>query len=250
MTSYVDATIHITACSYTNPGLVRSHNEDTCLVKDDECCFMVADGMGGAAAGEVASGLFKETVIDLFSTCQKRSFLEVQKLVLECFQTANTGIMAHAAEVPSHSGMGCTAELLAFDNNNDFVLGHVGDSRTYRLRRGSLQQLTRDHTLVQTQEDQGQITREQAKKHSLRNVILRVVGVKKLLEVDIIHGSALPGDIFLLCTDGLSTMVEDEKIKEIMAFNGPLALKATMLVDQANYAGGKDNVTVVLVEVK
>ncbi len=205
--------------------------------------------MGGAAAGEVASGLFKKTVIDLFSTCRKRSFIEVQKLVLECFETANAGIMAHVEEEPSHSGMGCTAELLTF-NNNDFILGHVGDSRTYRLRRGNLQQLTKDHTLVQTQEDRGMITREQAKKHSLRNVILRVVGVKKQLEVDFIHGSVLPGDIFLLCSDGLTTMVEDEKIKEIMAFNGPPVLKTTMLIDQANYAGGKDNVTVVLVEIK
>jgi len=245
----MDKISDITVCCHTDPGLVRSHNEDTCLANNEEGCFLVADGMGGAAAGELASGLLKETVLDLFSTSKKRSSLEVRKLILDCFQAANARILDHVEEVPSHSGMGCTAELLAFDNNG-FFLGHVGDSRTYRFRQGSLEQLTKDHTLVQAQEDQGLITREEARTHSLRNVILRVVGNKKKLEVDIIHGSASHGDIFLLCTDGLSAMVEDEKIKEIMAFNGPLGIKATMLVDQANYAGGKDNVSVVLIEVQ
>jgi protein phosphatase len=245
----MNTTLKLSACCHTDPGLVRSHNEDICLADDKEGCFLVADGMGGAAAGEVASGLIKETVQDLFSSCNKHSSVGVQKLILECFQAANTRILEHIAEVPSHAGMGCTAELLAF-NNNDFVLGHVGDSRTYRLRNRSLKQLTKDHTLVQAQEDQGLITREEAKRHSMRNVILRVVGNNKNLEVDVIHGSALPHDIFLLCTDGLSAMVDDEKIKEILTFDGPLALKATMLVDQANYEGGKDNVSVVLIEVQ
>lgn len=241
--------INISSCCHTDPGLVRSHNEDTFFANDEEGFFLVADGMGGAAAGEVASGLIKDTVKELFSSNMNCSQAEVHKLVLECFQMANSRMLAHVAEVPSHSGMGCTAELLAF-SDNDFFLGHVGDSRTYRLRNGNLEQLTKDHTLVQVQEDQGLITREEAKTHSLRSVILRVVGNSKKLDVNVIHGSALPRDIFLLCTDGLSTMVEDKKIKEILAYDGPLALKATMLVDQANYAGGRDNVSVVLVEVQ
>ena len=112
-----------------------------------------------------------------------------------------------------------------------------------------MKQLTRDHTLVQDQEDQGIITREQAKEHALKHIILRVVGNNEELDVDITHGSALPDDIFLLCTDGLTNMVDDENIEKIMAYDVPPALKATMLVDQANYAGGKDNVSVVSIEI-
>jgi protein phosphatase len=246
---YVEPVIHTSACCSTNPGLVRSHNEDTCLVNNDAGYFLVADGMGGAAAGEVASGLFLETVLELFSRDQGRSPKLDQNLVMECFQSANARILSHAVEVPSHSGMGCTAELFTFHNNR-FVLGHVGDSRTYRLNSGSLIQLTKDHTLVQAQEEQGLISKEQAKTHSMRNIILRVVGNSKGVKVDMIHGTAVTGDIFLLCTDGLYGMVDDEQIQEILTFKGPLPLKATMLIDQANYAGGKDNISVALIEVK
>ena len=241
--------IHTISCCNTDPGLVRSHNEDTCLVNNEDGYFLVADGMGGAAAGEVASDLFKQTTVELFSSNHQRSLDATQDLVMECFQSANSKILSHVKEVPSHAGMGCTAELLAF-HNDGFVLGHVGDSRTYSLSKGMLKQLTRDHTFVQEQLDQGLISREQAKTHSMRNLILRVVGSDDGLEVDIIPGTVLFGDIFLLCTDGLSSMVEDVQIKKILALEEPLAVKATMLIDKANNAGGKDNITVVLIEIK
>ena len=241
--------MYITACCHTDPGLVRSHNEDVCAVDEDHHCFLIADGMGGAAAGEVASGIMKETVQELFSQWEYTSDEGLKELIRNCFQTANASILAHIEKEPSHAGMGCTAELLAIGDKN-FILGHVGDSRCYRLREGKLEQLSRDHTLVQIQLDQGLINREQARNHKLKNVIIRSVGNKEELEVDIIHGAVLPGDIFLLCSDGLSGMVDDEKIQEIMSYNGPLPLKTTMLVDQANYSGGKDNVSVVLVEAK
>lgn len=245
----MNKTFDISSCCHTDTGLVRSHNEDTCFVNNENGCFLVADGMGGAAAGEVASSLMKETVQDLFSDRTTCTSGNTQKLIVDCFQTANNRILNHVAVVPSHTGMGCTAELL-FLCDNSFCLGHVGDSRTYRLRNGNLKQLTKDHSLVQTQEDLGVITRNEAKNHSLRNVILRAVGSKKDLEVDIIRGFVQSHDIFLLCTDGLFGMVDDEKIKEILAFKGPLTLKATMLIDQANYEGGKDNVSVVLIEIQ
>ena len=240
--------LHITACCRTDSGLVRSHNEDVCFVDAKNRCFMVADGMGGAAAGEVASGMMKETVLELFALEKTHSVSRLRDLVCRCFQTANARMLAHIAEEHSHSGMGCTAELLVF-GDRDFVLGHVGDSRCYRLRKGNLEQLTRDHTLVQMQLDQGLIDREQAERHSMKNVILRAIGTKEELEVDIINGSILPGDIFLLCSDGLTGMVDDKKIQEIMSYDGPPPLKATLLVDQANHSGGKDNISVVLVEV-
>ena len=241
--------IHTISCCNTDPGLVRSQNEDTCFVNNEDGYFLVADGMGGAAAGEIASALFKNTTVELFSHAPKRSSDVVQDLIMECFQSANSKILSHVTEVPSHAGMGCTAELFAF-HSNGFVLGHVGDSRTYSLSRGRLKQLTKDHTFVQDLQDQGLISREQAKTHSMRNLILRVVGSNEGLEVDIIYGTVLVGDIFLLCTDGLSGMVEDVQIKEILALEGPLDVKATMLIDQANDAGGKDNISVVLIEIK
>jgi PPM family protein phosphatase len=249
VTGYAEPVIQTSACCSTDPGLARSHNEDTCLVNNDAGYFLVADGMGGAAAGEVASSLFQETAIELFSSNLDRPLEADQNLVMQCFESANDRILSHTAEEPSHAGMGCTAELFTFHNNR-FVLGHVGDSRTYHLSNRCLTQLTKDHTLVQIQEEQGLISREQARTHSMRNVILRVVGTSKGVEVDIIHGTAVPGDIFLLCTDGLSGMVDDEQIQEILAFEGPLQLKATMLIDQANHAGGKDNISVALIEVK
>ena len=236
------------ACCNTDPGLVRSHNADTCLANNEDGYFLVADGMGGAAAGEVASALFKKATVGLFSSDPESTPDEAQELVMECFQSANRKILSHVNEVPSHSGMGCTAELLVF-HNDGFILGHVGDSRTYSWSRGRLKQLTKDHTFVQEQLDQGLISREQAKTHSMRNLILRVVGSNDGLKVDIIHGTVLVGDIFLLCTDGLSSMVEDVQIKEILAIEEPLAVKGTMLIDQANNAGGKDNIAVVLIEI-
>lgn len=237
---------HITSCCHTHPGRVRSHNEDTCLANTHEGCFLVADGMGGVAAGEVASNLTKQIVEKKCTTRDKNSSKAVQQLVLDCLHAANAQILEHVQNVPSHKGMGCTAELLVF-SATEYYLGHVGDSRSYKYRDGALKQLTTDHTLVQVQEAQGVISQEEAKTHSMKNIILRAVGNSENLEVDLIKGDALAGDMFLLCTDGLTAMVSDEMIKEILAFNGPLDLKATMLVDQANHAGGKDNVSVVLV---
>jgi len=241
--------MRLTSCCQTNRGLVRLQNEDSCYADDTRYCFLVADGMGGEAAGQLASSIMRETVEELSSSSAGQSPTNMQEMIAKCFMTANERILAHVEEVQSHSGMGCTADLLAFGNTS-FVLGHVGDSRCYRLRDQKLEQLSRDHTLVQSQLDQGLISKEQANVHSMKNVILRVVGVKKELEVDFIHGSATPGDIFLLCSDGLTGMVDDQKILEIMSYAGPPSLKATMLIDEALYAGGKDNVTVVLIEVE
>ena len=241
---------HIIACCESDKGLVRSYNEDTCLVNNEDRYFLVADGMGGAAAGEMASSLFRETVVDLFSATPRHCLTgeSVQELVFECFQSAHARILSHVEEEPAHEGMGCTAELLVFFDN-DIVIGHVGDSRTYRLHNQRLNQLTTDHSFVQEQQDLGLITREQAKTHTLKNLILRVVGSSENLEVDLIGSTIEPGDIFLLCTDGLSDMVPDEQIEEILSYDMDLQVKATMLIDRANYSGGKDNISVTLIAI-
>jgi protein phosphatase len=141
--------------------------------------------------------------------------------------------------------MGCTAELLAFSRER-FIIGHVGDSRTYRLRNHILKQLTKDHSLVQGQLDQGLITPQEARRHTMRNVILRAVGVNDSVAPDILKGKKNPGDLFLLCSDGLSDMVEESDVLARLSAEGNLSTKTEALIQLAKRAGGKDNVTVVL----
>ncbi|MBT8371527.1 MAG: serine/threonine-protein phosphatase, partial [Deltaproteobacteria bacterium] len=142
-------------------------------------------------------------------------------------------------------GMGCTAELLAFSDEG-FVLGHIGDSRTYRLRNRQLEQLTQDHTLVQQQIEEGLIAPDRIKDHPLRNVIFRAVGISEELTLDIISGETFAEDIFLLCSDGLTDMVQDEMIQNILCPDVDIHRKAEELIETAKIAGGEDNITVVL----
>ena len=144
--------------------------------------------------------------------------------------------------------MGCTAELLVFLDHG-YVLGHVGDSRTYLFRSGQLKRLTNDHSVVQSQLDQGLINAAEARKHPMRNVILRAVGTNEVLAFDLIRGRIQLGDLFLLCSDGLTDMVEDGVLREVLAADLPLLQKVDQLVDLANSAGGHDNITVILGEV-
>lgn len=232
----------------TDIGLVRPNNEDTFVVNTGAGFCLVADGMGGAAAGETASRIFAQTAEEIFKANVPANETEVVENVQATFREANERILAHAAKFPEHQGMGCTAELLAFTHTG-FVIGHMGDSRTYRFRQGSLKQLTKDHSLVQDQIDQGLITREQARNHSMRNVILRAVGVRPSPALDTLRGPVFQGDLFLLCSDGLTDMVEDEEIRHVLSLNGDLSLKLEHLIDMAKKAGGKDNVTVVLAEI-
>ncbi len=244
----VQKIVQTSACAETDIGLRRSSNEDTCLVDTEKGLFLVADGMGGAAAGEVASRLFASTAAGMFQVDPFRSQQQALALVKSVFSTANAAIRHHVTENPNHAGMGCTAELLAL-HGNGFVLGHIGDSRTYRLRRGRLKQLTRDHSLVQQQLDQGVISAEEARKHRMRNVILRAVGVQEELAVDLIKGPLLSRDLFLLCTDGFSDMVPEETVFAILAGRATLEEKASRCIRAAKDGGGLDNITVALVEI-
>ena len=141
--------------------------------------------------------------------------------------------------------MGCTAELLAFSDEG-FILGHIGDSRTYRLRKDHLEQLTQDHTIVQQQFEEGLISSDQIKQHPLRNVIFRAVGIKEELALDLIFGKISVEDIFLLCSDGLTDMIPDDQIQEILCSDSDLHHKTEELIETAKVAGGIDNITVVL----
>jgi protein phosphatase len=158
-------------------------------------------------------------------------------------------MLDHVAAHPKHSGMGCTAEILAV-SGEDILIGHVGDSRTYRLRNGELRQLTQDHSLVQEQINQGLISETEARTHAMRNVILRAVGTKQAVELVILKGKGIAGDIFLLCSDGLADMVDDAAMQNVLNQGGDLQTQADRLIALAKAAGGKDNITVVLVKVE
>lgn len=238
----------IVCCGKSDVGLKRSNNEDAFLIQPELNLGALADGMGGAAAGELASQFFAQTALEVFSASNFRSEDEGLGLIQKSYELANERILNHIRENPHHRGMGCTAELLVFFDEK-FALGHVGDSRTYLYRKGHLKQLTRDHSLVQDQVDQGLITLVEARRHPLRHVILRAVGTAETLAVDLIRGAIHPSDLFLLCSDGLSDMIEDSSIEEILALPLDITEKAERLIESAKSAGGHDNVTVVLSKV-
>lgn len=231
----------------SDAGLRRSNNEDIFVLKPESGLFAVADGMGGAASGEVASGIFHDTALEVFSGISSRSEVETVEFVQRTFQLSHERILSSTQQNPEHKGMGCTAELIAFYNSN-YVLGHVGDSRTYLLRQGQLRQITKDHSLVQEQVDQGIISSHEVRTHSLKHVILRAVGISETLALDIIKGRCLDGDIFLLCSDGLTDMIEDYVIQETLQLSIALDQKVEKLIDRAKSAGGRDNITVILCE--
>lgn len=232
----------------TDVGRIRSNNEDTFTVNPQADYCLVADGMGGAAAGEMASQIFAQTAAEIFEAGPPLSEQLLVERVQKTFLEANDRILEHVAKCPEHKGMGCTAELLAFTQTG-FVVGHMGDSRTYRLRQGTFKQLTKDHSLVQDQIDQGLITAEQARSHRMRNIILRAVGVRPSPALDTLRGPIFAGDLFLLCSDGLTDLVEDSSIIQILQGNGNLTSKVDQLIALANSSGGKDNITVVLAKI-
>lgn len=226
-------------------GLRRSNNEDAYLLASEVGLYAVADGMGGADAGEVASDIFVKTAGEVFGQTPATHEDETSVRVQEVFRRANDRMIDYITMNSLVKGMGCTAELLTFTGDR-YIVGHVGDSRTYLLRDGELRQITKDHSLVQQQVDQGFITAADAKNHSMKNIVLRALGTDPNLSLDLIRGRVLPLDIFLLCSDGLTDMVDDEVLRRILCSQQALPDKAHQLIESALTAGGRDNVTVVL----
>jgi serine/threonine protein phosphatase PrpC len=221
----------------TDVGREREGNEDSFLAAPP--LFVVADGMGGAQAGEVAS----RTLVEVFEEAAAAG--ELPDALEATVQNANARIHRMAADDPSLKGMGCTATA-AYAAGGRLTIAHVGDSRLYRLRDGALEQLTEDHSLVGGLVRLGQLTPEEAEVHPQRSVILRAVGVEQDVEVDVLHEQLEPGDVYLACSDGLTGMARDEVIAETLQAFPSLSVAAEMLVELANAAGGRDNVTVVL----
>ncbi len=222
----------------TDTGRQRNANEDSHFIKAP--LFVVADGMGGAQAGEVASKAAAESFAHGLPEAPPERVLE------ETIEGANRTIHELARKDPSLAGMGTTTTAAIVDlEAEEVALGHVGDSRAYRLRGGKFEQLTRDHSLVEEMRRKGQITDAQAEDHPQRSIITRALGPEPEVQVDLQTVPAQPGDVFLICSDGLTTMLDDEKIAHVLARATSLQSAVKALVDEANRAGGRDNITVV-----
>ncbi len=245
--------------SQTHPGMVRSHNEDSVSYELGCGLAVLADGMGGYNAGEVASGIAVSVVTtEVSQRLQKSSPVELDdasgeelgvSLLRENIQKANASIFNAAQSQPQYSGMGTTIVAGLFYDNR-VIVGHVGDSRMYRLRGETLETITRDHSLLQEQIDGGMISVEDARLSKNKNLVTRAVGIDADVEPEIHMHDVMVGDLYLLCSDGLNDMVEDDDIRDtLVAMQRNLPLAAEQLIQMANDNGGRDNVSVVLVKV-
>jgi PPM family protein phosphatase len=240
----------------TDVGRKRQHNEDAMLIDHPAGLYMVADGMGGHAAGEVASARAVE-VVRQHLTANKQVLKELAKdgnqashtaaanLVEVAIQRACADIYKTATTDSTKRGMGTTFVCLAVSGNKG-VIGHVGDSRVYLVRNGQCHRLTEDHTLIAAQLKAGTITREQAATSQYRNVITRAVGIQESVQVDTLVVDCLPGDLFMLCSDGLHGYMNDDEVATLVS-STPVAQQSERFVAIANERGGKDNITVVVV---
>jgi protein phosphatase len=220
----------------TDTGRQRSANEDSLFVRSP--IFVVADGMGGAQAGEVASQAAAEAFDRDLPAGPPEPFLR------ETIEAANREIHALAHDDPSRAGMGTTITAAILNPEGEEVaIGHVGDSRAYRLRDGKLERLTRDHSLVEEMRRKGQLTEAQAEDHPQRSIITRALGPEPDVDVDVQTVPAAPGDVFLICSDGLTTMVDETEIARVLGSTGSMKAAVERLVEEANRAGGRDNIT-------
>jgi len=250
--------LEIASC--TDPGMVRSHNEDSIATDAANGLVVLADGMGGYNAGEVASGMATTVIVaemrQILATTQPNQIdprtnqTIAARLVREQVLRANSSIYEAAQNQPQYAGMGTTLVVALFYDNRVLV-AHLGDSRLYLLREGALRQLTRDHSLLQEQIDSGLLTAEQAKNAQHKNLVTKALGIDPSVEPEIHEHQTRPGDLYLVCSDGLCDMVEDDEISmALQALGGNLKLAAQQLVQMANDNGGRDNVSVILVRVQ
>lgn len=236
----------------TDVGRLRSHNEDAVQVDAALGLALLADGMGGYKGGEVASAMAISLIHANFSRWFAQAGLQaparvVRRALQAATDEANASILHASATNPELQGMGTTLVLAAFRPQR-VVVGHIGDSRCYRLRNGKLDVLTRDHSLRQQQLDAGAITAEEALNSPTRNLVTRAVGVESQVLLEMHEHSARPDDIYMLCSDGLSEMVSDAQLFTVLRHDVDLQKKASLLVAIANDNGGRDNISVVLAQ--
>ena len=238
----------------TDTGRSRSNNEDSVAIDEWSSLVVLADGMGGYNAGEVASSMATSFIKSelgrwLSEAAASATDTDVRRAMEICVDNANRAIFNAANSNPRYAGMGTTLVVGVFRETR-LLLGHVGDSRCYRMRAGRLTQITHDHSLLQEQIDAGLITAEQAAFSANKNLVTRAVGVEDTVLLETHQHDVLPGDVYVLCSDGLTDMLDDETIAQLLQRCELLPEAATALIDAANDAGGKDNISVVLARVR
>jgi serine/threonine protein phosphatase PrpC len=249
------------AFGLSHKGRVRSGNEDSYLCNEEGGIFVVCDGMGGAAAGEIASRMASENAhaslleaslqTDQLEDTESTQAIEPgysENDMRTAVAAANSAVFERAGRDRRLEGMGTTLVMLTFTAEHALI-AHVGDSRCYRLRGGVLQRLTADHSLVEEQVRLGQITRKQAERSALQHVITRAIGTAAEVAPDVLTTDAFPGDIFLLASDGLTKELKDEEVAALLSRKAAEPALAEGLVQAANLAGGRDNITCIVVRV-
>ncbi len=252
--------LRIQAAGMSDRGLKRGHNEDSLSVVQDMGLYIVADGMGGHNAGEVASRQAIESIVE-YVRQHRQGVVEwpfgqdphnttAENILISAIKLANRDVCNLSLEHQEYSGMGTTLVSMLIDSESQsLVIGHVGDSRCYRLRRGELKQITLDHSWVSEQLQKNIITAEEAKNHRWKNVITRALGNKLEVDVDVQTHELYTSDMYLLCSDGLCGMVEDEEIASILVAHADLEECIHELIQAANAAGGLDNISAILLRV-
>jgi protein phosphatase len=251
--------LKIQAAGLSDRGLKRGHNEDSLSLVPDLGLFIVADGMGGHNAGEVASRQAIESVVEFLQRTSQdadvtwpfptnKNLNDTENTIVSAVKLANRTVCNLSLEHQEYAGMGTTLVSMLLDpDRRHAVVAHVGDSRCYLLRSGQLSQVTMDHSWVSEQLAKNIITAEEAKNHRWKNVITRALGNKLDVEVDVQTQEIQPGDVYLLCSDGLSSMIDDDTIERIMIESPGLEECLQGLIRAANAAGGLDNITAILV---
>jgi PPM family protein phosphatase len=241
-------------CSQTDPGLARENNEDSVVYDAPTSLTVLADGMGGYNAGEVASGMATAFIRSemsrwLSQVGKTANAREVRRALEICVDNANRSIFNAANSNPQYAGMGTTL-VVGVCHEARLMIGHIGDSRCYRLRGDEFSQVTKDHSLLQEQMDAGLITPEQAATSLNKNLVTRALGVEDSVLLEVNEHRVEPGDIYMMCSDGLSDMVDDAGIAEILKSSDSMEQKAVALIAAANAAGGRDNISVLLFEAR
>lgn len=240
----------------TDVGCVRDHNEDAISTSETLGLTVLADGMGGHRGGEVASAITISTILETLtkrlkkikdSATDEESGYSLESIAVhESVALANSSVFDASSKNSQYRGMGTTVVVLLFYDDR-FTVAHVGDSRLYRLRDGILEQITRDHSLMQELIDRGFYTPEQARKSLNKNLVTRAIGIEKSVQIDIQEDVTQTGDIYMLCSDGVTDMIEDELIHDILKANSNnLEKAASEIIRESNEHGGKDNISVIL----
>ena len=239
------------AAGVSDVGRVRTGNEDAFLVDEARGVFLVADGMGGHVAGEIASGIAAQAVGVTLQEGVDRGLAadDLAHSMVDSFRAADRAIAEHVAAHPETQGMGTTVTAMVVCTDGTYRLGHIGDSRAYLMREGQLAQVSRDHTWVQREVDEGRLTPSAARKHRYSHILTRALGADPSDDPELMGGQLQAGDLLLLCSDGLTGMVPDRQLARILKEGATPEARAHEMIALANQRGGRDNITAVVVEI-